>query len=282
MKRVIYLLTTLVILTVSCKKEIHDPNPPPPPPPPSSGEIETAPPELRPVTEQNGPINGGYYIGLPARYDQTTKKYPAILFCHGGGQIGNGASELPKVLSEGIGKMLNEKTFPADFLSGGQHFSFIVLLPQFYMSYSIDDLKKFLDAVAPKYRIDMSRVYVAGFSWGGRAATDFVSSYPDVSPAAVSMGGASVHDIPARVQTVASHHIAIWSFHNLPDEMINVSETTNFINALKALHPAVEPRMTLFPTSTAFLKHDCWTKATDATYKENGMNIYEWMLQYKK
>ena len=28
--------------------------------------------------------------------------------------------------------------------------------------------------------------------------------------------------------------------------------------------------------------HNAWTKATDPTYKENGQNIYEWMLSYKK
>jgi len=28
--------------------------------------------------------------------------------------------------------------------------------------------------------------------------------------------------------------------------------------------------------------HDAWTKATDPDYRENGMNIYEWMLQYHR
>jgi hypothetical protein len=36
--------------------------------------------------------------------------------------------------------------------------------------------------------------------------------------------------------------------------------------------------MTIWPTG----KHDAWTKASDPNYKENNMNMYEWMLQYHK
>jgi hypothetical protein len=36
--------------------------------------------------------------------------------------------------------------------------------------------------------------------------------------------------------------------------------------------------MTLWPTGG----HDAWTKATDPTYKENGLNMYEWLLQFSK
>jgi len=36
--------------------------------------------------------------------------------------------------------------------------------------------------------------------------------------------------------------------------------------------------MTLWPTGG----HDAWTQASDPEYREEGMNIYEWMLQYKR
>jgi hypothetical protein len=52
--------------------------------------------------------------------------------------------------------------------------------------------------------------------------------------------------------------------------------------AINSLDPVVVPRLTIFDQSTALMKHDAWTRATDPSYRENGMNIYEWMLQFKR
>jgi hypothetical protein len=43
-------------------------------------------------------------------------------------------------------------------------------------------------------------------------------------------------------------------------------------------NPYIRAKLTMFNANV----HDSWTKATDPSYKENGMNIYEWMLCYKK
>src|SRR5688500_10239436 len=48
---------------------------------------------------------GGYYVVLPGHYNETSKSYPVILFLHGAGQMGNGSTDLPYLLSDGIGKL---------------------------------------------------------------------------------------------------------------------------------------------------------------------------------
>ncbi|MBS1567069.1 MAG: hypothetical protein JST39_21990, partial [Bacteroidetes bacterium] len=59
---------------------------------------------------------------------------------------------------------------------------------------------------------------------------------------------------------------------------VNISVSDNFIAWINAANPKVAPKRTIFTSNL----HDAWTKAQDPNYKENGMNVYEWMLQYAK
>ena len=43
-------------------------------------------------------------------------------------------------------------------------------------------------------------------------------------------------------------------------------------------NPINPPKLTIWPSGG----HDAWTRAVNPDYKENGKNIYEWMLQYTK
>src|SRR3989337_1227995 len=74
---------------------------------------------------------GGFYEALPPGYDTTTKKYPLLLFLHGGGEKGDGKSQLPSLLKNSVTKRLHNKTFPTSFTVNGEQFSFIVISPQF-------------------------------------------------------------------------------------------------------------------------------------------------------
>ena len=65
---------------------------------------------LRGITKNVGPDIGGYYAGLPGAYENNSKSYPLLLYMHGGGQFGNGAVDLPNLLSEGIPALLDTKT----------------------------------------------------------------------------------------------------------------------------------------------------------------------------
>ncbi|MEO8584071.1 MAG: hypothetical protein ABI415_09760, partial [Flavitalea sp.] len=78
----------------------------------------------------NGNI-GGFYQALPPGYDSSDKKYPLLLFLHGGGERGNGGSDLPLVLKNAIPNMLEKKTFPLSFTVQGESFSFVIISPQF-------------------------------------------------------------------------------------------------------------------------------------------------------
>jgi hypothetical protein len=60
--------------------------------------------------------------------------------------------------------------------------------------------------------------------------------------------------------------------------MAPVAQAQQFISAITGFNPRVKPRFTVFDV----YGHDAWITALEADFKENGMNIYEWMLQYSR
>src|SRR4030095_4349125 len=64
------------------------------------------------------PVGGnvaGYYVGLPSRYDSTSKNYPLLIFIHGIGELTTAGKTLSAVSNLGTTRFLNQHTFPASF-----------------------------------------------------------------------------------------------------------------------------------------------------------------------
>ncbi|HYF29713.1 MAG TPA: dienelactone hydrolase family protein [Chitinophagaceae bacterium] len=263
------------IVTAGCRKDDNDNGVMP--------EVyETDPPVFKPVTQKVNDLVGGYYRALPARYSESSRPYPLLLFLHGGGQFGNGSYDLPLLLNEGIPQLLDEKKFPADFVVDGSHYSFIVLAPQFTRVPDDNAIASFLDHAAKTYRIDSTRIYVCGFSLGGRMAFDFGAAFANKLAAIVPISGAPNYDLVNKSQRIAQANLPVWAFHNRPDALFSMRETKDFVDMINGHHPMNAARLTIFPDSTGLLGHDAWSRATHPSYKENNRNIYEWMLQYKK
>lgn len=267
---------SISLLAASCRKDSDDSNDLP-------TTVETQPAVLTPVTQDIGNNIGGYYEALPALYGQSKGKYPLLIFLPGAGQYGSGSSvDLERVLTDGTPLLLKQKSFPPDFVVNGQHFSFIVLVPQFKDVPAYTDLRAFVDYAFNKYRVNKSYFYLTGFSLGGRQSAEFGVIYPSEPAAIVTMAGAFGYNLPSTVKGIADNKLPVWSFHNEEDQMVPSQETKDFIAAINSFNPAVPARQTIFPTANVPLKHNCWTKVCDPAYKEDGVNIYEWMLQHKR
>jgi len=288
--RGLFVITAFVICLLACKK---DPVRPAPKPGDSTTKpidsikkpvdtefVETAAPLLLPVNDSINSDIGGYYVALPTHYLTSGKKYPLLFFSSGAGVYGNGSSDLPKMLKEALPLLLKENLFPPDFLVNGKHFSFIVMCPQF-KSYP-ENPHIVTDAVAlamTKYPVDRSRVYLTGISNGSVANGYLAAANPSLFAAFVPIAGIDVDTMGC--QSMVNANLPIWAFHNNDDQRISTSYTTNFIALYNSMHPAIPARLTLFPPY-GWYNHDAWTKAMNPTYKENGMNMYEWMLQHTR
>lgn len=238
---------------------------------------ETAAPVVRVVTNSVGNNVSGYIAGLPARYDSTTKNYPLLVFVHGMGQLSGGNAKLSSVMELGVSKLLQQQQFPASFRAKDETYSFIVAAPQFKQWATAQDLNSFVDYMAETYRIDASRIYVAGLNMGGALAWEFAGAYPSKVAAIIPIAGPSWND-DKRNSAIASNGIGVWAFHNADDKVVPSTISKQIVDKVNTLNPATAARLTLFSS----IEHDAWTKATDPGYKENGLNIYEWMLQFSK
>jgi len=278
MTRVLSLSGILLVATlfVSCKKDkAEDETQPTTPVDNNIVETRAAVQKAKASTSVGANVSG-FYEALPWYYYATTKTYPLIVFIPGGGQLGNGSTDLPTLLNDGLAKLLNEKKFPPNFVINGNNTSFIVLTPQLRKYPSNEDIKAFIDYAFQNYRIDHSRVYLSGLSIGGTASADVAAAYPSVVTAIAPISGESQTQESCR--QIALNHIPVWDFHNNNDPTVNISQSNTFIAWINSYNPTIAPKQTVFQSNL----HDAWTKALDPAFKENNMNLYEWMLQYAK
>lgn len=235
---------------------------------------ETLPPVQVAITANITPNCNGYYKALPARYDSTTKKYPVIIFLHGQSALGNGSADDLKKISGGPYSLLKNKKFPAAFSSGGKSFSFIVISPQFKTWPTADEVDAVVNYFTSKLRIDPTRIYVTGLSMGGGATWDYAGKYASKIAAIAPVCGAS-STTEAKAKIIANNKLPVWAFHNDGDDKVSVNNTLGYITMLNNMNMTPKAKMTIYPATG----HDAWTKAYSLTYKENDMNVYEWMLQ---
>ncbi|MGC1240651.1 MAG: prolyl oligopeptidase family serine peptidase [Chryseosolibacter sp.] len=248
----------------------------------NTGDIETEPPILNANFFLVNEVVGGYYSGLPAHYHETSRQYPTIIFIHGAGQHGDGDGQLHHVLNEAIPELLQQKRFPASFTVHGSNYSFIILAPQFSIPPTDTQVLSFINYAKDTYRIDTARIFLVGFSEGGTTASDVAAAHPGLFAALVAIAGVSKSgDVESKCKSIADNHLPVWLFHNDMDQLMDVNLTRNFASLINSFHPPIPPKYTEF-LPYGLWNHDAWTKATDPAFKENGMNIYEWMLQYRR
>ena len=241
--------------------------------------IETETSDVIPVVYPIDTLIGGYYVGLPVHYAQTTKKYPVIIFLHGAGQMGNGNTDLSMILNDGIGKVLKDKKFPPNFKVGMENLSFLVFSPQTSGPPQVLNIGSFYAYVIKTYRVDPHRIYISGLSLGARVATLVAARFPKVFAAMVPIAGVAVNPgIELRCESIGRANLPVWELHNEDDPLANVEDAKYFVNTINSFNPRVPAKITIFPV----YGHDAWTTALDPSWKEEGMNIYEWMLQFTR
>jgi len=196
-----------------------------------------------------------YLLSLPGGYDDdTTKKWPLMIFLHGSGESG---SDIEKVKVHGPPKLIEQ----------GKKFPFIVVSPQADpgRGWQPEIMEQFLRHFKSQYRIDKDRVYLTGLSMGGYGTWNWAAKYPKEFAAIVPICGGGDSSEAAKLKD-----IAIWCFHGGRDEVVRPEESYAMMNAVKRVNPSA--KLTIYPEAG----HDSWT----ATYSND--SLYTWLLQQKR
>ena len=223
----------------------------------------------------------GYYVYLPQGYSSSSStKYPVIVFIHGVNEKGSGStSVLGDVLGFGLPKLIKSGGFPTSFTSGGTTQRFIVMIPQFRNWPSSADVAAVIDYTNSNYRTNASKVYLTGLSMGGGVCWTFGANatYNKKIAAIVPVCGAASPST-TKAYAIADGTVKAWGTHNRYDGTVSSSYTKNWIAYMKARNSSNAAKATLFDASG----HNAWSKTYSPSFKENNMNVYEWMLQYSR
>lgn len=229
---------------------------------------------------------GGYMEYLPADYPTaTTKKYPTIIYIHGGASFGAGtsASLIAMDTVEGIPLYIAKGQFPTSIVTPyGDTASFIAISPQFKKSPSTPtDVKAVIDYVLAHYRVDLNRLYLTGFSLGGNATwqAPFNLAQAQRLAAMVPVAGYNNPYADTTAKFIAGANVPVWAIHSTADQTAQIAWSVNMVAKINSYNPAIPAILTKLTTQS----HDSTvTAAYNPTYRPNGKNIYEWMLQYAK
>ena len=234
-----------------------------------------------------GAGTNGYYEYLPQGYNPAgSQTYPVIIAIHGAGDIGNGSpAELPRLFQSGLPKLINDGNFPSSFTVNNQTFRFIVISPQFtsFLSppSSVAALSSIMSYVASNYKTNLNRVYMTGLSMGGGFTFNYAGNSTinaQKLAAIVPIAEAAVPDYN-QARTIASANLPVWATHNNGDPVVPASQTDQYVTWInEAPSPNPSAKKTIFSSGS----HDAWTQTYDPAFKENGLNIYEWMLQFQR
>ncbi len=227
------------------------------------------------------PLHGnvdGYLESLPQDYNFSTKNYPLILFLHGMGESGS-KGPLSILQRNGLPALIANGKFPETVTMNGESFSFIVISPQFINWPVPLDVDAILKYVESKYRIDKSRIYLTGLSMGGGATWDYAQKpeFGSKLAAITSIAGAlAPNSIGGR--NIASENLGVSAYANSGDPVVPAEYSNNWVRYINAYSPLKAAEITIFDSKG----HGGWSKAYDPNFKQNGLNMYQWFLQFKK
>lgn len=206
------------------------------------------------------------------------KKYPLLICFHGRSIAGKDPA---KILKEGVTRQIKEgRMIEAVNKVDGKLYKFIVVAPlESSWSFLPQNVEPLIDDLLKRYPVDPTRIYMTGYSAGGwsvESAKTHNASLTNRIAAAVTMSPAITETAYLkRYKLVADANLHTWFFAGDKDGYF-LKNIHTFIDSTNHYKRGLT-RITIYEGG-----HCCWHTFYNPKYKDQGMSIYEWMLQYQK
>jgi predicted peptidase len=240
--------------------------------------------------------NFGYLEHLPVNYGQTTEqKPPLLIYLHGGGgsleftDTSDPTLALDAVINNyGVPKLIEDGLWD-DTLP------FVVLAPQLGSIPSAgykERLDSFVEYAIHAYDIDVSRIYMAGYSFGGLLSSTYAKDFPDKIAAIAAISPAFSPDIdPLPSNFCDIERVPTWFFHATNDEVIHFVNTVQIYNAiLDNCQPVELPKLSLVRGGEHAIHHAVLNLEAlvggpanaiyDPRFEQYETSIYQWLLSH--
>jgi predicted peptidase len=214
------------------------------------------------------------YRLLRPKVDNAGRKYPLVVFFHGGGERGN---DNRKQLVHGMTDFASDDVM-------ARHPSYVIApqcpegvqwvdTPWTADRHTMPDQPteplrlslQLVDALLNEFPIDERRLYVTGLSMGGFGVWDAVQRMPDRFAAAVPICGGGDTSLAGRIK-----HVPVWAFHGDGDTVVKPMRSRDMVAALR--EAGGQPRYTEY----AKTGHNSWT----VTYANR--EVVEWLFAQAK
>lgn len=252
----------------------------------------------------NTPIGqncNGFYEYLPTGYaDNPDKEYPLIIFLHGLGVTGDGSQgELEAVVTSGWGtppwRTWNTTTFPTSVNVNGKQEEFILITPQFIIEprynngSSNDDINAVLTYCQSHYRINPSKIYLAGQSAGAEYILNYAGSNATNANkiAGVVASSPSPSASVEKGNIISQAEIPVWMAASEIDQLYpdNPGRFYNSVLEWEAdIDNATPAPIYSAKKSILYGSHshnDAAIFLYDPNTEVDGKNAYEWLLQFE-
>ncbi|WP_394746985.1 carboxylesterase family protein [Spongiimicrobium salis] len=235
---------------------------------------------------QQAYINGttgleyGFHLYTPAEYDTNGEdEFPLLVYLHGSGSRGDSSVDeevLDVILLNGPARLIDRGMWNPEQ-------PMVVVSPQSPTTWNTGLLHDFIGLLAENLKIDRERIYMTGYSMGGRGCFDYISDFGNDSYAAVIVPIAGWGNEQTGNQFV---NTPVWAFHGHEDKIITYDSSVNMVNAINNENPETLAKLTIYPE----VGHGSWARTYDSSgigtensnYDPFDMTIYEWMYQFKK
>lgn len=239
--------------------------------------------------------NFGYLEYLPINYGQATEeKPPLLIYLHGGGGNMEFTNTTDPTLS--LDAVIGNYGIPKTIEDGDWDDSlpFVVLAPQLG---SIPDvgykerLEAFFEFAIRAYDIDISRIYLVGYSQGGLLSGAYSKDFPDDIAAAVSISPAFSDTSSSATNFCDIERVPYWMFHASNDDVIPfVNTQLVYFAILDNCQPSVLPKFSLVRGGEHAIHHAVLNLEAmdggsvqavyDSRFDSYDVSIYQWLLSH--